>query len=432
MKKTVFWSWQSDLPEDLTRTFIKRAIVRAIDRVSEDLELQLPDRLEIDHDTKGEAGLVEIVSTIFRKIDECQIFVADVTPIVALPGDGNKKKIPNPNVMIELGYAMRELGPQRIITVANTAFGGKPEDLPFDLRHRRGAITYELQDAKSKDADKVNKRLADSLAQAIAENLKSERADQVVRNPSPKLSIVPINGSSKIAIDRSNVDQVVAPSLDDVIKNNPKRSPAEKDRPLTLAEQIGRLSIDPILGQRRTKNFRDWTIEEIDGYNESLDRYYLRYDKYLGDLRAHGLLMTRSAEIHLAISNSGFQTATGVWASIEFPAGTTIYELKDKPKPPSPPLVPAFAPHGRSTLQPYSVERGFGFSERPRIGENGRSIAVRVEKLQHEFYWEIPVFVVVINEEADVGPFEVEYRVGCNEMPISFRGKINFDVDIVA
>ena len=70
MKQTVFWSWQSDLPEELTRHFIKRALVAALQKVSEDLEPQVSERLEIDHDTKDEAGLVEIVSTIFRKIDD--------------------------------------------------------------------------------------------------------------------------------------------------------------------------------------------------------------------------------------------------------------------------------------------------------------------------------------------------------------------------
>lgn len=138
----------------------------------EDLQLEMADRLELDHDTKGEAGLVEIVSTIFRKIEDCQIFVADITPIsVITVGAAKRKVIPNPNVMLELGYAMREAGPQRVITVANLAFGGEPEEMPFDLRHRRGAITYHLENAKDPSIDKIRKDLVKQLVAAITTNL---------------------------------------------------------------------------------------------------------------------------------------------------------------------------------------------------------------------------------------------------------------------
>ncbi len=47
---------------------------------------------------------------------------------------------PNPNVLVELGYALKALGQQRIIMVMNTHFGN-PEQLPFDLRLKR-VLTY--------------------------------------------------------------------------------------------------------------------------------------------------------------------------------------------------------------------------------------------------------------------------------------------------
>ena len=38
-------------------------------------------RLEIDHSTLGESGMPSIDQTILRKIDACDIFLADVTPV---------------------------------------------------------------------------------------------------------------------------------------------------------------------------------------------------------------------------------------------------------------------------------------------------------------------------------------------------------------
>lgn len=42
---------------------------------------------------------------------------------------------PNPNVLVELGYAAHSLGWDRIIVVVNTAHGAI-EELPFDFRAR--------------------------------------------------------------------------------------------------------------------------------------------------------------------------------------------------------------------------------------------------------------------------------------------------------
>src|SRR6185437_8056425 len=109
-------------------------LVEATNAAGDELGLEDAERPEIDHDTKNTPGMAEIPATILKKISESAVFVADVTPIGKSP-DG--KALPNPNVMIELGWAMSEVGPDKIIGVLNTASGWKPDDLPFDIRHRR-------------------------------------------------------------------------------------------------------------------------------------------------------------------------------------------------------------------------------------------------------------------------------------------------------
>ncbi|BAK65208.1 hypothetical protein SLG_05330 [Sphingobium sp. SYK-6] len=62
------------------------------------------------------------------------------------------KHVANPNVLIELGYAKKALGVDRVLTVWNTAFTqSRFEDLPFDLRGRRGPITYALEAGASRE-----------------------------------------------------------------------------------------------------------------------------------------------------------------------------------------------------------------------------------------------------------------------------------------
>ena len=64
--------------------------------------------------------------------------------------EGRRQPPPNPNVMLEYGYALDALGNQRLIGVFNKAFG-KPDDLPFDLRHRRWPIQYRADASDDTD-----------------------------------------------------------------------------------------------------------------------------------------------------------------------------------------------------------------------------------------------------------------------------------------
>lgn len=110
MAQTIFWSWQSDRSERETRHLIREAMVIALDRLAGDSEIE--ERLEIDHDTRGLPGSPDIVSAILAKIEIAAVFVADITPI-AISDQG--KHIANPNVLIELGYAKKALGPSRAL-----------------------------------------------------------------------------------------------------------------------------------------------------------------------------------------------------------------------------------------------------------------------------------------------------------------------------
>ena len=139
---TVFYSWQSDLPE--TRGVIRWALEKATKNLSRELDLDEP--LRVDQDTDGVAGFPDIAAAIFDKIDGCEIFVADITPINGPESDF--RITPNPNVLLELGYAFGTgFGRTRTICVVNTHYlpEGNLGDLPFDLRSGR-PIQFTLQD----------------------------------------------------------------------------------------------------------------------------------------------------------------------------------------------------------------------------------------------------------------------------------------------
>ncbi len=77
--------------------------------------------------------------------------------------------LPNPNVLIEYGWALNVLTHARMVPVMNTAFGvPRVESLPFDMRHLRMPLTYDLkEDAAADERSRVKARLSDDLTEAI-------------------------------------------------------------------------------------------------------------------------------------------------------------------------------------------------------------------------------------------------------------------------
>ena len=155
MSATVFYAWQSDIERRHNQYFIRDALTKALKDVRSGASLSESPRL--DHDTEGVTGTPDIFATILDKITGCAVFVADVTPVAST---SRGKQVPNPNVLLELGYALARVGDRRILLVMNSAFGS-PEDLQFDLARRRWPIMYSL--THGGDIKVTAKSLRDSL-----------------------------------------------------------------------------------------------------------------------------------------------------------------------------------------------------------------------------------------------------------------------------
>jgi hypothetical protein len=88
---TIFYSWQSDLPRDTTRDLIREALQEALARLASNTAILQSPR--IDSDTLNRPGTPAITETIFHKIRQSAVFVADVTLIgKTLPREGRSTK----------------------------------------------------------------------------------------------------------------------------------------------------------------------------------------------------------------------------------------------------------------------------------------------------------------------------------------------------
>ncbi len=160
----IFYSWLAQLPNSTNRGFIQRALERAVRLIRDDESIRIEP--VVDRDTTGFPGSPDIADTILQKIENCDVFVCDVSIIGEINSPNGIISIPNPNVLFELGYALKRLGWGRIIMILNSAFG-RVEDLPFDLRMKR-VIKYEVR-KEDQDKASVRRNLETNLKSALQE-----------------------------------------------------------------------------------------------------------------------------------------------------------------------------------------------------------------------------------------------------------------------
>lgn len=175
-KIIVFYAWQSDRPTKVNRSFIRRALDEAAKRITGDASIGVD--VLIDADTEGVVGTPPVTETILGKIAAADVFVPDLS-FVAETDAG--KLIPNPNVMIEYGYALHALTFKAMMPVMNTHFG-PPESLPFDMGHVRHPTQYdappEIPDGERRERrGKLSQTLEAILRLMIQDILSRSRTD---------------------------------------------------------------------------------------------------------------------------------------------------------------------------------------------------------------------------------------------------------------
>jgi hypothetical protein len=137
----IFYSWQSYVGGHANRSYIREKIKSYAKTKVDTLNII------IGEDSRGVPGASDIPENILKKIANCDVFICDITPVVEIPtSEGNIRGIPNPNVMFELGFAVRHLGWDRIICILNSEYGNV-EYLPFDIAKHK-IVTYKKKDGE--------------------------------------------------------------------------------------------------------------------------------------------------------------------------------------------------------------------------------------------------------------------------------------------
>ncbi|MFZ0954036.1 MAG: hypothetical protein WAN17_17325 [Candidatus Sulfotelmatobacter sp.] len=198
MSIKIFFSWQSDRSTTEGRNLIEKALEKAVSVLAADVEIQkaVRDGIRVDKDTRDIPGSPKIFETILAKIEEAAIVVCDLTFIGTRP---NGDPMPNPNVLIEYGYALKAIGERRILLVMNSAYGEpRRETMPFDLLGHRFPITYHAPErAEEAERKAARNQLAEVFESALRTFFESEEYRNSLPKPIPILYREPKNGRAR-------------------------------------------------------------------------------------------------------------------------------------------------------------------------------------------------------------------------------------------
>lgn len=161
----IFFSWQSDLSSNKTTRFIDECLTE-VESILQNIVSIKPDRA-----TEGLTGSPDITESIFSKIDDADLFIADLSIVNKFivqdeNTEENRKFTPNPNVLLETGYAARALSWDRVICLFNQQYGN-PNDFPFDIDHRRMTPYQFTQSTREDEKKRIVKIIADTVLQLI-------------------------------------------------------------------------------------------------------------------------------------------------------------------------------------------------------------------------------------------------------------------------
>ena len=194
---TLFYSWQADNQE------VNNCISKSIEISEKELNLR-GLCLHVDQDSRDRIGTTSIGDEVLKKIRECDVFLADLTPVTEYESNGVTKLVPNSNVIFEYGYAKGTIGMSRCILVAQLSNKQSIAQFPFDINH--DSISLIKNKSGLSNLSNWILRIADDVDKCKAAQMKINHCKLVFDNFDTSTQLTPVFKRSFLGIEKADDD----------------------------------------------------------------------------------------------------------------------------------------------------------------------------------------------------------------------------------
>lgn len=192
--KKVFVSWQSG------NGIASKKFKDAVSKIRTDYKY-----IELDEATRDTTGAPSIIDEIYKKIDNCDVFMCDLS-IECTNGNRN---YPNSNVLYELGYAIKTLGEYNCILFFDKSQHDVPT-LPFDVKHMRVSLITDKADFYKDMVQYINSCVPKYISMKLTNVLNHhiENISDAPNNVVTEKYVDDLNKNIQIYIDTINDDNI--------------------------------------------------------------------------------------------------------------------------------------------------------------------------------------------------------------------------------
>ena len=154
------------------RELVSHCLSDAINLLEGDIDIDNAERPDY-----GKSVPHDMMESNLGKIKDCAVMVADITPVVPTK---NSELVQDPIVMLELGYAMGKLGPERIVPILNTT-RGSIDKVPVSIPRDR-VLTYQMSLGQEfNPAVSIDRQEKEKLTRQLAEIIRTYEPDFCLR-----------------------------------------------------------------------------------------------------------------------------------------------------------------------------------------------------------------------------------------------------------
>ena len=171
-------------------------------------------------------------------------------------------------------------------------------------------------------------------------------------------------------------------------------------------------------------------------YNQELEEYYLKYERYLATLYVHGLKVLKSFKLTFLLVNEGSAPATDIDVWLHLPDGFTVSRKQpDAPNEPRPP----YRPKGTYDYEPMNIGLAGLMPDINRIGQlpdvnfdkptiqktNSYEVTYHSANLKHGMQRQLDPVILQYDSFDEMKNFTVDYRLNIGNVPVPAIGQLH-------